>query len=96
MKLRAAQLGLIVLGACAAAGTAVGETIVIDDQVMLKQSGVSTPARGLSMDAVEARFGAPASRHHAVGQPPITRWDYGTFSVFFERNLVIHSVAIGG
>jgi hypothetical protein len=28
-----------------------------------------------------------------VGAPPITRWDYADFSVFFEHNLVIHAVA---
>ena len=31
-----------------------------------------------------------------VGQPPITRWDYPHFSVFFEKDRVIHAVALGG
>jgi len=35
----------------------------------------------------------PAERHEAVGQPPITRWDYPTFSVYFENDRVIHAVA---
>lgn len=52
----------------------------------------ATPARGASMTAVEAKFGAPASKHAAVGQPPITRWDYPQFSVFFEHDKVIHAV----
>ncbi|MCC7198307.1 MAG: hypothetical protein IT483_02225 [Gammaproteobacteria bacterium] len=51
------------------------------------------PTRGASMSAVEARFGAPARRHDAVGKPPITRWDYPGFSVFFEYSHVIHAVA---
>jgi hypothetical protein len=46
------------------------------------------------MAAVEARFGAPATKHAAVGDPPITRWDYSGFSVFFEHNLVLHSVIV--
>jgi hypothetical protein len=29
----------------------------------------------------------------AVGQPPIARWVYPSFVVYFERNLVIHAVA---
>jgi len=52
------------------------------------------PSRGSTMAAVEARFGAPATKHAAVGDPPITRWDYSGFSVFFEHNLVLHSVIV--
>ena len=52
------------------------------------------PARGASMSAVESRFGAPTTRHSAVGQPPITRWDYPQFSVFFEHDKVIHAVLV--
>jgi len=69
------------------------ETIVVDDQVQLRDAGVETPRRGTSMKAVEARFGSPASRHAAVGSPPITRWDYPGFSVYFEFEHVIHAVA---
>lgn len=55
-------------------------------------AAVSIPARGTNMTKVEAQFGAPAERHAAVGKPPITRWDYPGFSVFFEYQHVIHSV----
>lgn len=54
----------------------------------------ATPARGATMRAVEAKFGAPTTRHAAVGQPPITRWDYPQFSVFFEYDKVIHAVLV--
>jgi len=50
------------------------------------------PERGMKMDAVEARYGAPATRYPAVGQPPITRWDYPGFVVYFENDLVLHAV----
>ncbi|MGD9843180.1 MAG: hypothetical protein AB7F79_06840 [Steroidobacteraceae bacterium] len=53
---------------------------------------VTTPARGVSMSQVEARFGAPTQRNGAIGNPPITRWDYPNFSVFFEYQYVVHSV----
>jgi hypothetical protein len=52
------------------------------------------PRRGTSMAQVEARFGAPAERYAAVGQPPITRWVYPTFVVYFEYQHVIHAVAV--
>jgi hypothetical protein len=54
--------------------------------------GVSSPAHGLSMDAVLQRYGEPQNRIPAVGQPPITRWVYPDFTVYYEHNLVIHSV----
>jgi len=53
-----------------------------------------TPNRGASMAQVETRFGAPTVRHAAVGDPPITRWDYPQFSVFFEHDKVLHAVIV--
>jgi len=53
---------------------------------------VARPGNGMKMSDVESRFGAPATRHEAVGEPPITRWDYPSFAVFFERDLVLHAV----
>ena len=86
---------------CALAGAAVAETIVVNDQVQVRDSQVDRPKRGLTMDEVEKRFGAPATRHPAVGgssqqQPPITRWDYSGFTVVFERDRVIDAVVTGG
>jgi hypothetical protein len=52
------------------------------------------PARGARMSAIEARYGAPAERYPAVGQPPITRWDYPGFVVYFENDRVIHAVLV--
>jgi hypothetical protein len=80
----------------AATGTAVAETLVVDDQVALRNSSIERPKRGITMTQVEARFGAPVTRHSTIGQPPITRWDYAGFSVFFEHDRVIHAVATGG
>lgn len=53
------------------------------------------PARGMSMERVESTYGAPSKRVPAVGEPPISRWEYPGFVVYFEHQLVIHSVAIG-
>ncbi|MDX1569946.1 MAG: hypothetical protein R3200_05620 [Xanthomonadales bacterium] len=54
--------------------------------------GAQVPDTGMLMEDVEARYGAPVSRTPPVGEPPITRWDYGDFSVYFEHSTVIHSV----
>jgi hypothetical protein len=58
-------------------------------------SEVQRPARGMSMQKVESAFGTPASRVPAVGNPPISRWEYPGFVVFFEHDHVIHTVGIG-
>jgi len=58
------------------------------------RAGVALPARGTSMAQVEARFGAPAERDAAVGQPPIARWVYPSFVVYFEYSHVVHAVAL--
>lgn len=52
------------------------------------------PARGMSMVQVESRFGAPTEKFDAVGQPPITRWVYPSFVVYFEYQHVVHTVAV--
>ena len=55
-------------------------------------SAVPKPRSGLSMDQVSARYGDPIQRVAAVGEPPITRWIYSAYTVYFENNHVIHSV----
>lgn len=55
---------------------------------------VDRPARGSTMATVTQRFGEPTNRHATVGDPPITRWDYPQFSVYFERDRVLHAVIV--
>jgi len=56
-------------------------------------SRAGVPPRGITKAQVEQRYGAPADRLPAVGQPPISRWVYPSFVVFFEGNIVVHAVA---
>lgn len=51
------------------------------------------PGRGMSMDQVENRYGEPNQRYPSVGDPPITRWEYADFVVYFEYRYVIHTVS---
>lgn len=53
---------------------------------------VDLPGRGMSMAEVEKRFGPPGRKDDEVGTPPITRWLYENFSVYFEYQFVIHAV----
>jgi hypothetical protein len=88
--------GLAACTSLVASGAAVAETLVVNDQLTVPTSSVATPKRGSTMTDVEKHFGAPVEKHATVGQPPITRWDYNGFSVFFEHDRVIHAVATSG
>src|SRR5690554_1248925 len=65
-------------------------TIPLGQQAAGEQQ--SLPKRGTSTSQVQRQHGEPATRHAAVGQPPITRWDYAGFSVYFEYDHVIQAV----
>lgn len=69
------------------------DTLLLDGIDMDKQTADLRPRAGMSMTAVESAYGNPADRRAAVGEPPITRWDYPQFSVYFEHDKVIHAVA---
>ncbi|MDE2196957.1 MAG: hypothetical protein KGJ56_07190 [Gammaproteobacteria bacterium] len=61
-------------------------------------SGPSLPVRGMDMANVEHIFGAPLEKLPAVPtdatklHPPITRWEYPGYVVYFEYNFVVHTV----
>lgn len=50
------------------------------------------PQRGMDMANVEHIFGAPLEKQPAVGKPPISRWVYADYVVYFEYNMVLHAV----
>jgi hypothetical protein len=87
-----ATLSSLITCALLASQPARAETILMGEQLTVRDSNVQHPAPGITMTEVEAQFGAPQERHPSVGEPPITRWDYAGFSVFFEHDRVIHTV----
>lgn len=78
------------------------DTLLLDEIDAAEASSDQRPTRGMNMDAVQSAFGAPSARQEAVGEyaectaarycPPITRWDYPDFVVYFEYEYVIHAV----
>jgi hypothetical protein len=67
--------------------------IVASDQgITVRDAGVAAPARGMTMAQVASKFGDPVTKVPAVGNPPISRWEYSSFVVYFERDHVIHAV----
>ncbi len=85
---------ILLLAAVLASVLAGAETIAVDNGIAVKQADVATPTRGMTMDEVSGKFGAPATKVPAVGKPPISRWEYPGFVVYFEHEHVIHSVVV--
>jgi len=77
---------LVAFGSLASA-----ETVSMDGATARSDDG--RPSRGMTQTSVESEYGSPASVNAAVGDPPISRWDYASFVVFFEYDKVIHAVA---
>ncbi len=67
-----------------------GDVLLIDS--IQSAPDIRTPRNGMNMDSVRRQFGNPLSEGSSIGDPPITRWEYKGFSVYFEHDLVLHSV----
>ena len=85
-KLRTLSLATLLI---AFGGTATAETV--------NMQGASAavdghPSRGMTQQRVESKYGSPVKVASPVGEPPITRWEYADFVVFFEYDRVIHAV----
>ena len=72
-------------------GTANAQTLKMDGASA--GSDDARPSRGMSQTSVRSKFGSPAAMKSAVGDPPISRWEYQDFIVYFEYDKVIHAVA---
>ena len=73
-----------------------GDVLLIE-RVERTHANVELPPRGMLMNQVEARFGAPSQKLAPVGggdprTPPITRWVYPEFTVYFENRHVVNAV----
>ena len=77
-------------------GPAAADVLLVDS--IQSAPALQTPRAGTSMGSVRQVHGSPLTEYPTVStaggpqQPPITRWDYSGFSVFFEHDRVIHSV----
>ncbi|MCO6441181.1 MAG: hypothetical protein J5I81_08865 [Nitrococcus mobilis] len=80
------------LGVLSQLSAAHAERLLVSTAEQLRSDPLVAPARGASMAQVKQRLGRPERIFPAVGKPPITRWVYPQFVVYFERERVIHSV----
>jgi hypothetical protein len=74
---------------------AVSADVLIIDEVRQAER-MELPKNGLDKATVEQKFGTPELKKPAVGDPPISSWDYDTYSVYFEHDLVLFTVLHSG
>lgn len=90
-KLRSTLAALLLaLGGMGTTGHA--ESLSMDEAGRGLFAGGDRPTRGMTMQKVESSWGEPSLRRAPVGEPPITRWEYPQFVVYFEHDRVIHAV----
>ena len=99
MKTLSASLALALAVMTPAAGATAGDTLLVER--VQNEAAFTLPARGSSMTQVQSKFGIPAQKLAPISgpnsrkyNPPITRWVYPTFEVYFEYNHVIDAVLI--
>lgn len=90
-------LFIMILSLAAFCGRAGADVLAVPEAQPQPVVPASLPAKGDRMAGVLKQFGEPTLKHKPAGgdsrlHPPITRWDYAGFSVFFERGTVIDAV----
>lgn len=78
--------------ACGMAGVAGADVLQMGDTPYAAFEDAGKPGRGMTKDSVRSSFGTPEKQMDPVGDPPISRWEYAEFVVYFEYDRVIHSV----
>jgi hypothetical protein len=74
----------------APAGNLAADVLLIEE--VRQAERMEVPSNGMKQSEVRDRFGTPSKTDPPVGDPPITRWDYEGWSVYFEYDLVLYTV----
>ena len=78
-------MALLLLTASAGADTLLIERVTA-------KADLNLPQKSSTMNQVRNQYGDPLAESAAVGNPPITRWEYADFVVYFEHQHVITTV----
>lgn len=70
---------------------AMSDTLLLDS-IAKTSPNIAHPNRGRNMEQVYDKFGQAQQEIPAIGKPPITRWIYKNFTVYFEHDRVIKTV----
>ena len=68
------------------------ESTLFIGQQGLHVNRTSLPRLGMNMDQVAADFGEGLNKIPEIGEPPISRWEYEDYTVYFEHKSVLHVV----
>ncbi|MES9901510.1 MAG: hypothetical protein ABW168_02365 [Sedimenticola sp.] len=85
----------LLLAAALLPSLSVADVLLLDaiaENPVNSTEGLSRPTGGQRMDQIRKRYGEPKQELPWVGDPPISRWVYDDFTVYFEHELVIKSV----
>ncbi len=83
-------LVLLVFAGFAQPVTLSADVLLIEE---VRQSDrMDVPVNGMTTADVRARYGEPVTTHAPIGDPPITRWEYDRWSVYFEYKIVLFTV----
>jgi hypothetical protein len=86
----ALAVALLALSGLVPDATVLADVLLIEE--VRQSERMELPENGLKTADVRARYGEPVTSHAAVGDPPISRWDYDGWSVYFEYDLVLFTV----
>lgn len=80
----------LIIGATLLSTAALAQELTIS--VGQQGQEIKRPTNGMHMDQVHAKFGEPKDIFDPVGEPPISKWIYPDFTVYYENERVIHAV----
>ena len=92
MKKMIIGISLALSGLFAGAPFSVAEQITLPIGEQTKKADMELPKRSMDKESVRRDFGDPQEMVDAVGDPPISRWVYADYVVYFEGNWVLYSV----
>ncbi|MCK5640045.1 MAG: hypothetical protein KAJ19_04585 [Gammaproteobacteria bacterium] len=96
MSYRCTKLAIVLLALCGP-GAATADSLNMPGSAPTTSQPRSTidirlPVKGMSMELVSSEFGRPLEKIAPVGKPPITRWIFRNYTVYFEYGYVVHAV----
>lgn len=85
-------LALVFVVASCFASASMAEMLVMPNGHLKAAHLKTQPRKGMTMRQVLKQFGKPVKHLTPIDNPPITRWIYPKYTVYFEEHYVIHTV----
>ena len=92
MKTPIIALGLFAAGTSLCGVASADELRIPVGQQAADKQHLEKPRNGQTKQQVQETFGNPDKQNSAVGDPPISSWEYADYIVYFEYDRVLHAV----